>query len=631
MALVWAAAVMHGQVLSFQPPVIISEDGITAHTYIQPRGLAAGDFNGDGIPDLARLAMKPGYYYAPRVALGNGDGTFRDAPPLPDGQTLAFNPASDIVLADFNGDRKLDIAVNFIVGGTGSIIVYEGNGDGSFRAPILTAWTGIAKTGPLVVADANRDGKPDLFLGNALFLGNGDGTFRRGTGFDGVVRAAADFNHDGNADVVLILDSGTLAICLGRGEGTFGGDIPLPAPFAADSVAAADFDGDGLADLAVAGAPGSNGRADFTLFLGKGDGSFQGTGTLARILPGPIFAAIDMNADGKPDILAGNSVLVGHGDGTFNLPLYVAPANTVYAGQTQPLNVAAGAAADFNGDGLPDLAFGFMFPINVLPSIQAYVSVLLNATSSTGLFTPGVSSASGGEPVAVNSLVSAFGVDLAPTTETAAGNPPTTLGGIRVHVSYAVFPATAAGSGSELLASLLYVSPTQINYVLPGGFYDVPASGGFAYVAIERIGSPFVRSGVVVPLEPVAPAFFTVNTAGLAAATAVRIAADGSQTPVAVVSCADGDCSAVPIDAGAGGVYLSLYGTGFDAGAARIACSAAGYDLAVTYAGPQGQFTGLDQLNLLLPASLPATGDTAIQCLFGQNAANPVHITLAAH
>jgi len=96
---------------------------------------------------------------------------------------------------------------------------------------------------------------------------------------------------------------------------------------------------------------------------------------------------------------------------------------------------------------------------------------------------------------------------------------------------------------------------------------------------------------------------------GLAAATAVRIAPDGTQTPVSVSE---------PIDISGDPVYLSLYGTGFSrASTANSNCTIGGQALPATYAGPQMQIAGLDQINVILPRTLAGTGNTSITCKFG--------------
>src|SRR5207245_3256656 len=86
-------------------------------------------------------------------------------------------------------------------------------------------------------------------------------------------------------------------------------------------------------------------------------------------------------------------------------------------------------------------------------------------------------------------------------------------------------------------------------------------------------------------------------------------------TPVPVIACVGPNCSSVPIDLSGAPVYLSLYGTGFALAATSLStCSIAGQTLPVTYAGPQIQIAGLDQINVLLPKTLAGAGNTSISC-----------------
>jgi uncharacterized protein (TIGR03437 family) len=167
------------------------------------------------------------------------------------------------------------------------------------------------------------------------------------------------------------------------------------------------------------------------------------------------------------------------------------------------------------------------------------------------------------------------------------------------------------------VAPLYYVSPTQINYVLPPEIH-----GPFASVSIERtgLGIPVKEEAVAIPIFRIAPGLFTLNSDGLPAATAIRVNSDGSQSSIPVFSCSAASCEAVPIDVSQGDVYLSLFGTGFslwDPSFGPVPCiTGNGAPLAVTYAGPQNQFAGLDQLNILLPSSLAGEGNVSVQCQF---------------
>lgn len=349
-----------------------------------PVSIATGDFNGDGVPDLA-VANQEGFGSASgsvSVLIGKGDGTFQ-----PEVEYLPVSGHTEsVAVGDFNGDGKLDIAVVQQEGNdnslTGRLTLLLGNGDGTFREG-KTYVTG-SQGSSVAVGDVNNDGKLDLAVasgsGTSIFLGNGDGTFNTSgiyyPGRDAVL--LADLNHDGKLDLAVTNENaGTISISLGNGDGAFGDSTTYPAGFGPISIAIGDFNQDGNPDLVVANASSADtgtGGTTVSVFLGNGDGTFKPRASYPVGSEPTSVAVGDFNKDGKLDLIVAVfdvgegdavSLLLGNGDGTFQPPVE-------YMAGTGPDFVLA---ADLNHDGLLDVV--------AANSNSNDVSVLLNATVTT--------------------------------------------------------------------------------------------------------------------------------------------------------------------------------------------------------------------------------------------------------
>jgi hypothetical protein len=261
--------------------------------------MVAGDFNGDGIEDLA---VADGFGTA--IFLGNGDGTFTYKA-TSDGCGRGSN-SNAIVVADFNQDGILDLAE--ASGNGDSVTILLGNGDGTFKEASTRPGTGANPTG-VAVGDFNGDGIPDLAVTNngadtvTILLGNGDGTFTPATvsphtGLDPQGIVAADFNGKGTPDLAVSNSlSQTLTILLGNGDGTFTPATANPAVADPYSIVAADFNGDGIVDLAV-----SQSYGNVNVLLGKGNGTFTPAVNHAYDTSGPFLAVADFNGSGLPGL-----------------------------------------------------------------------------------------------------------------------------------------------------------------------------------------------------------------------------------------------------------------------------------------------------------------------------------------
>jgi hypothetical protein len=233
--------------------------------------VAVGDFNGDGVEDLAVANGGSPPYYSDgsiSVMLSTGDGSFTAVETIAAGDT----PAS-IAIADFNGDGISDLVIVnnghwvddgegglFFVPGTSSR-VFLGAGDGRFQSGAVLG-VGSAPIS-VAVGDFDGDGVEDLAVANyysnnvSVLLGNGDGSFQaaRNFGAGNFPRSVAvgDFNGDGLQDLAVAnVNSNNVSVLLGNGDGSFQAARDFGAGSAPVSVAVGDFNSDGLQDLAVA-------------------------------------------------------------------------------------------------------------------------------------------------------------------------------------------------------------------------------------------------------------------------------------------------------------------------------------------------------------------------------------------
>ena len=401
-----------------------------------PQRNIAADFNRDGIMDLAAA---DGANNKILVSLGNGDGTFQ-SPVL---YGVGKNP-STLIAGDFDNDGKLDIAVGDSDGG---IYVLQGNGDGTFHVDSIIS---VAGAGPwdLAVGDFNGDGRLDLACVNqtdstiSIFLGNGDATFH-GDGFfqppstlstnaAPAQMTVGDFNGDGILDLAVAnfgsFTGNTVSVFLGNGNGTFKPKVDYDVNLAPLSIVAADFNGDGKLDLAVASSCGSStpcGRPGVvSILLGNGDGTFEHhTDYPAGSFPYTIVAG-DFNGDGKLDVAVSDldssqiTILAGVGDGTF-------PTSTTTPASSSPVGLLA---ADFNRDGEMDLAAGTHGGVDIFlqnsststpitltlsPATLNFGNLAINATSALKKVTL---TNTGMAPLAISSIETTVDFALSSTT-----------------------------------------------------------------------------------------------------------------------------------------------------------------------------------------------------------------------
>jgi hypothetical protein len=289
----------------------------------QTQAVAAGDFNSDGKVDLVVTLNSPQFSLA--LLTGTGTGTFNAPTFFPN--TSGFDSPA-IAATDLNGDGRLDLVVMHSIAcftapcrAARSITILLGNGNGTFQTPSEID----VGTGPMAMAvvDLNRDEIKDVAIGGgntelSILLGVGNGTFVRqpvvtlvpgGDLFSACNDiGVGDLNRDSIQDLVVPLGNGEgNAILIGNGNGTFQvrSRIQIDETFAPLHVAVADYNRDGLLDIARTMGDGTNGLMQ--ILRGNGDGSFRAPNRY--LVPPPVSSrggimilAGDWNGDAKPDI-----------------------------------------------------------------------------------------------------------------------------------------------------------------------------------------------------------------------------------------------------------------------------------------------------------------------------------------
>ena len=317
----------------------------------EPRSVALGDLNGDQKLDLVTANSDA---FSVSVLLGDGQGAFGPASHI---SVPGFNPES-VAIGDLNNDGRPDLVVAYRSANIVSTLL--ANSSGGFGSP--TSFPLPNGASDIVINDLNRDGLPDLVVatgGVSVLLGNSNTGFGPANtlSFGGSTIVVDDFNGDGKSDIASpAFNQNAINVSLGDGQGGFSQPTAFPAGFTPSFLRSADFNGDGNADLVTL-----NHLSTASILLGNGSGGFGapvtyegGTGIITRkITTGdfnsdnhPDFALTDQSGNvsvvfnscsatpvSLPTLSIGN-VTVNEGeagtlDATFNVSLSAASAKTV--------------------------------------------------------------------------------------------------------------------------------------------------------------------------------------------------------------------------------------------------------------------------------------------------------------
>jgi len=403
--------------------------------------------------------------------------------------------AGVIATGDFNGDGIADLLVDDAA--TDTIYILLGNGDGTFTTSSI-AVPATLSVGEIVTGDFNGDGKLDFAVsfhsGIAIYLGNGDGTFTAGqtislakyanAGTGGFV--AADFNGDGildlaqafsvaapggtGGDCVAGYENCTIQIYLGNGDGTFNALSTSTPSGSVAEMVAADFNGDGKPDLAAA----TIGDEYVEVLLGNGDGTFTAAPHVLTNEQSIALAAADLNGDGNTDLVVETQYPQSSANillGNGDGTFNVLPSDPNLAQQTQAV-----AIGDFNGDGIPDL---------VQPNENGgYTSVFLG--KGDGTFVPDAFSPSVADFIFTSIAVTDFNGDgQSDIAEVSWNNGTSNTLPDQLDVLLAQSPSTAAGY-------LYNVSPvgTGLHYVdasYPGDSNNAPGVSPAIALEAEQV------------------------------------------------------------------------------------------------------------------------------------------------
>ena len=481
-----------------------------------PTEVAVADFNNDGYLDIVAANDNSGNV---TVFKGTGTGTFGAGASYGVGDS-----PQGIAVGDFRGIGVLDMAVAAY---DDELDILLGNGDGTFQTfnPIILGNL-EENNSSIVIGDFNRDGRLDIAMFNSIFvegsygydavyvfLGNGDGTFQSPistwAGEGPEFGAVADFNGDGIPDLA-VADFGTnsVGVLIGNGDGTFQSLVSYPVGTHPKGVAVGDFNGDGIPDLVVS----NYGSGTLSILLGSATtrGTFGTASTLSvagssSSDPLNVVAANfwgDVNADVA--VVYGAEyigIFQGNGAGGFG------PIEYAYTG-FNPSGLAVGA---FTIDGYPDLV--------TASTTSNDADVILNSVAETATASvSGISIPGSG----AHEIKAAYADSSGFYTDGTYGDKYLTASPVSTTLGLAANP-TSSGLGQSV-ALTATVTPSTVGNLTPSSTVTFSSNG-------SQIGTPQTVSGGIATLTL---STLTQGTDSLTASYAGDSNFDSSSTPVGV-------------------------------------------------------------------------------------------------